>query len=317
VTQNVDVSVGIDIARDRLAVAMLPTGEVLSVANDDVGRAELARILTERKPTRVVLEATGGYESLVVAALGVAAIPVAVVNPRQVRDFARGLGKRAKTDPIDAMILAQFAAVVRPTPRPLLADQAIQLTALIGRRTDLVGMLTAERNRRATAQAIVRPHLDAHISWLQAELDQVTQELSDLMRQSPLWRDKEDLLRSVPGVGPITTATLIAILPELGQLSGKQIAALVGVAPFNRDSGRFRGKRTILGGRAEVRRVLYMATVVAIQHNPVVRGFYERLVAAGKPKKVALTASMRKLLLILNAMISHRMPFRTQEATAA
>jgi transposase len=299
-----------------LAVAILPTGEIWTVPNDEAGRGELARVLSERKPTRVVLEATGGYESLVVAALGVVAIPVAVVNPRQVRDFARGLGKRAKTDPIDAAVLAHFAEVVRPSPRPLLAEEAQQLTALVGRRTDLIGMLTAERNRRGTAPAIVRPHLEAHIRWLQDELETVTKELTDLMHQSPLWRDKEDLLRSVPGVGPIVTATLIAELPELGHLEGKQIAALVGVAPFNRDSGRWRGKRTIIGGRSDVRRVIYMATAVAIQHNPAVRRFYERLVAAGKPKKVALTASMHKLLLILNAMIRHHTPFRTTEATA-
>jgi transposase len=315
-TESRDVSVGIDVARETLAVAILPTGEIWTTPNDEAGRAELARVLSERKPARVVLEATGGYESLVVAALGLVAIPVAVVNPRQVRDFARGLGKRAKTDPIDAAVLAHFAAVVRPSPRPLLAEEAQQLTALVGRRTDLIGMLTAERNRRGTAQVIVRPHLDAHISWLQDELEKVTKELTDLMHQSALWRDKEDLLRSVPGVGAITTATLIAELPELGQLDGKQIAALVGVAPFNRDSGRFRGKRTIIGGRSDVRRVLYMATVVAVQYNPPVRVFYERLVAAGKPKKVALTASMRKLLLILNAMIRHHTTFRTTEATA-
>jgi transposase len=306
------LSVGIEVARETLAVAILPTGEIWTVQNDEAGRGELARVLSERKPARVVLEATGGYESLVVAALGVVAIPVAVVNPRQVRDFARGLGKRAKTDPIDAAVLAHFAEVVRP----LLTEEAQQLTALVGRRTDLIGMLTAERNRRGTAQAIVRPHLEAHIRWLQDELETVTRELTDLMHQSPLWRDKEDLLRSVPGVGPIVTATLIAELPELGQLDGKQIAALVGVAPFNRDSGRWRGKRTIIGGRSDVRRVLYMATAVAIQHNPAVRGFYERLVAAGKPKKVALTASMRKLLLILNAMIRHHTTFRTTEVTA-
>lgn len=306
------MSVGIEVARETLAVAILATGEIWTVQNDEAGRGELARVLSERKPARVVLEATGGYESLVVAALGVVAIPVAVVNPRQVRDFARGLGKRAKTDPIDAAVLAHFAEVVRP----LLAEEAQQLTALVGRRTDLIGMLTAERNRRGTAQAIVRPHLEAHIRWLQDELETVTRELTDLMHQSPLWRDKEDLLRSVPGVGPIVTATLIAELPELGQLDGKQIAAWVGVAPFNRDSGRWRGKRTIIGGRSDVRRVLYMATAVAIQHNPAVRGFYERLVAAGKPKKVALTASMRKLLLILNAMIRHHTTFRTTEVTA-
>jgi transposase len=311
-TESGELSVGIDVARETLAVAILPTGEIWTVQNDEAGRGELARVLSERKPARVVLEATGGYESLVVAALGVVAIPVAVVNPRQVRDFARGLGKRAKTDPIDAAVLAHFAEVVRP----LLAEEAQQLTALVGRRTDLIGMLTAERNRRGTAQAIVRPHLEAHIRWLQDELETVTRELTDLMHQSPLWRDKEDLLRSVPGVGPIVTATLIAELPELGQLDGKQIAALVGVAPFNRDSGRWRGKRTSIGGRSDVRRVLYMATAVAIQHNPAVRGFYERLVAAGKPKKVALTASMRKLLLILNAMIRHHTTFRTTEVTA-
>jgi len=315
-TDGVELSVGIDVARETLAVAILPTGEVWTVQNDEAGRGELVRVLSERNPVRGVLEATGGYESLVVAALGLVALPVAVVNPRQVRDFARGLGKRAKTDPIDAAVLAHFAAVVRPSPRPLLAEDAQQLAALVGRRTDLIGMLGAERNRRGTAQAIVRPHLEAHIRWLQAELDNVTKELTDLMQQSPLWRDKEDLLRSVPGVGPIVTATLIAELPELGHLDRKQIAALVGVAPFNRDSGKWRGKRTIIGGRSDVRRVLYMATAVAIQHNPAVRGFYERLVAAGKPKKVALTASMRKLLLILNAMLRHHTTFRTAEATA-
>jgi transposase len=236
-TESMELSVGIDVARDTLAVAVLPTGEIWTAANDEAGRAELARELSERKPARVVLEATGGYESLVVAVLGVVGIPVAVVNPRQVRDFARGMGKRAKTDPIDAAVLAQFADVVRPTPRPLWAEAAQQLRALVGRRTDLVGMLTAERNRRATAPAIVRGHLDDHIRWLQDELEKVTKELTELLHQSPLWRESEDLLRSVPGVGAITTATLIAELPELGHLDGKQIAALVGVAPFNRDSG--------------------------------------------------------------------------------
>jgi transposase len=312
-TPSEELSVGIDVARDSLAVAFVPTGEHWSTSNDEAGREALARRLSDLKPARVVLEATGGYESLVVAALGLVAIPVAVVNPRQVRDFAKGVGKRAKTDPIDAAVLAHFAAVVRPSPRPLLDQQAQELAALVARRTDLLGMLAAERNRRGTAPPIVRPDLDEHITWLENRLDQLTQDVTDLMHQSPLWRDKEDLLRSVPGVGPIVTLTLIAELPELGQLNGKQIAALVGVAPFNRDSGRWRGKRTILGGRAEVRRVLYMAAVVAARRNPVVGAFYQRLVEAGKPKKVALTACMRKLLLILNAMIRHHTTFRTLE----
>jgi len=236
-----------------------------------------------------------------------------VVNPRQVRDFAKGMGRHAKTDPIDAGVVAQFAAVVCPTPRRLLDQQAQELAALMARRTDVLVMLGAEKNRRSTVRAIVRPHLDENITSLEGQLAWITAQLNTLLHQSPLWREKEDLLRTVPGVGPIVTLTLIAELPELGQATGKQIAALVGVAPFNRDSGRWRGKRTIMGGRAEVRRVMSMAAVVATQHNPVVKSFYQRLVEAGKPKKVALTACMRKLLLILNAMIRHRTTFATLE----
>ena len=314
--ETAPVFVGIDVSKTRLDIAIHPAGRRESVANEEAAIMAWVERLRLVTPTLCVLEATGGVERQIVGALAAAELPVVVVNPRQVRDFAKATGQLAKTDQIDAAILARFASAVRPVVRPLRDQDTEQLRSLIARRRQIVEMIVAERNRLGGAAKAVRKRIEAHIRWLEAELEKVTKELTDLLQQSPLWRESEDLLRSVPGVGAITTATLIAELPELGQLDGKQIAALVGVAPFNRDSGRFHGKRTIIGGRAEVRRVLYMATVVAIRHNPVVRAFYERLVAAGKPKKVALTASMRKLLLILNAMIRHHTTFRTAEAIA-
>ena len=256
-------------------------------------------------PDLVVLEATGGLELPVVAILGKAGLPVVVVNPRQVRDFAKATGKLAKTDILDAELLALFAERVRPTPRPLADAEAQALSALMARRRQLVVMLTAERNRMSRALPSIHPGVEDHIAWLKEKLTALDEELAQVVRKSPLWREREDLLRGVPGVGPVVSITLLAELPELGTLDRRQIAALVGVAPFNRDSGILRGKRSIWGGRAPVRSALYMATVVAIRFNLVIRSFYERLRSAGKAKKLAITACMRKLITILNAMLKH------------
>jgi len=253
-------------------------------------------------PTLIVLEATGGYEAAVVAALATAGLPIVVANPRQVRDFAKATGQLAKTDAIDAQVLALFAERVRPEPRPLPDEAAQALEALLTRRRQLVEMLTAERNRLLIARPAVRRDLQQHIRFLERRLREADDDLHTAVKASPLWRVKDDLLQSVPGVGRVVSLTLLAELPELGRLSHKEIAALVGVAPLNRDSGTLRGKRLVYGGRAPVRAVLYMAALVASKCNPVIRTFYLRLRAAGKPAKVALTACMRKLLVILNAM---------------
>jgi transposase len=265
----------------------------------------------------VVLEATGGLECPLVAALAAAHLPVVVVNPRQVRDFARATGRLAKTDAIDARVLAQFGEAVEPQPRPL-PDQATQeLAALVTRRRQLVQMLTAEKNRLRIAARPVRRDIQQHIRWLERRLDDLDGDLRKTIQSSPLWRDRDQVLQSAPGVGFVSSSTLLANLPELGRLNHKEIAALVGVAPLNRDSGAFRGRRTVWGGRADVRAVLYMATLVASRRNPVVKAFYDRLVAAGKPKKVALTASMRKLLTILNAMVRSHASWQITNPTLA
>jgi len=253
-------------------------------------------------PTLVVLEATGGFEHAVVAALATAGMPVVVANPRQVRDFARATGQLAKTDAIDAQLLALFAERVRPTPRPLPDEAAQALDAVLTRRRQLLEMLTAERNRLGLARPPVARRIRTHIRWLERELADVDRDLGRLIEQSPLWRTQDDLLQSVPGVGPVVSRTLLGELPELGRLTHKQIAALVGVAPLARDSGTLRGRRLVWGGRASVRAVLYMGALVATRWNPVIRAFYQRLRAAGKPPKVALVACLRKLLIILNAM---------------
>jgi transposase len=266
--------------------------------------------LEKLNPTLVVLEATGGIEMPVAATLAVAGIPIAVVNPRQVRDFARATGRLAKTDSIDAKVLALFAAAVRPQVRPLPDANEQELGDILSRRRQLVEMITAEKNRLRSARSkAVRTHIQAHITWLETELANIDSDLKRIIRESPVWREKDDLLKSVPGVGPVLSTTLLADLPELGTLNRRQIASLVGVAPFNRDSGKLRGKRMIWGGRAAVRTVLYMSTLVATRRNPVIRVFYQRLCAAGKAKKVALTACMRKLLTILNAMLKHGTPW--------
>jgi transposase len=309
------VTVGIDVAKARLDVAVRPSGEQWQAPNDEGGVAALVARLAPLAPALVVLEATGGLERLAAAALAAAGLPVAVVNPRPVRDFAKAVGQLAKTDALDAALLARFAEAVRPAPRPV-PDAAQQaLAALLARRRQAVGMLTAERQRLGTALPAVRARVQAHVRWLEAELGALDDDLGQALRASPVWREREDLLRSVPGVGPVVALTLLAELPELGALDRKRVAALVGLAPLNADSGTRRGKRLVWGGRSRVRAALYMAALVATRHNPVVQAFYQRLLAAGKAKKVALTACMHKLLLVLNAIVRSGTPWHP--ATAA
>ncbi len=307
---TVPIFVGIDIAKDRLDVAVRPTGDRWAVPNDNAGITTVVTRLRALRPALVVLEATGGLEIPLTGALAAAGLPVVVVNPRQVRDFAKATGKLAKTDALDAAVLAQFAEAVRPALRPL-PDAATQaLGALLARRRQLIEMRTAEQNRLGSAPPPVRTRIRAHLTWLERELAHLDEELGRAIRESPVWREREDLLQSTPGVGPVLARTLLASLPELGTLNRKQIAALVGVAPLNRDSGTLRGRRTVWGGRGPVRAALYMSALVATRWNPVIRTFYQRLCAAGKAKKVALTACMHKLLLILNAMVKTGTPWQ-------
>ena len=308
-----ELFIGIDVAKDVLDVAIRPTGDTWQVTNDEVGIAELVKRLHALRPTLIVLEATGRLHVAAVGALAAATLPVQAVNPRQVRDFGKATGKLAKTDAIDARVLAHFADAVRPEVRPLADTQTQALSMLIARRRQLVEMLTAERNRRAGVSPSIRAEIDEHVAWLTARLKQADRELVRLLRGSPLWRERDDLLEGVPGVGPVLTATLVADLPELGTLNHKQIAALVGIAPLNRDSGHMRGKRAIWGGRSTVRAVLYMAATSATRCNPVIQEFYQRLVASGKLRKVALVACMHKLLTILNAMVRSNAPWNVAE----
>jgi transposase len=310
------VFVGIDVSKDHLDVCLRPNGEASRVKNNEEGIGALVAKLVEIKPTLVVLEATGGYESSVVAAVALAAVPIAVVNPRQARDFAKSTGKLAKTDKLDAAVLAHFAEAVRPEPRTLGDAQALELQAIMTRRRQLLDMLTAETNRMYNCRSTkVRENIYAHVKWLRAQIKDVNRDLDAKLRDTPIWREKDDLLRSVPGVGKVLSRTLLAQLPELGKLDHGKIAALVGVAPLNRDSGNMRGRRSIWGGRASIRAPLYMAAMSAKKHNPVIRATYERLVGAGKAKKVALVACMRKLLLTLNAMVRDNRPWTLPPAT--
>lgn len=301
--------VGIDVAKAELVVAIAPQGEVVTVPNSLAEVETLAARLRKLKPERVVLEATGGHETLVAMTLAAAGLPVAVVNPRQVRDFARSTGQLAKTDKIDAGVLAAFAKAVQVEVRPLPDREARALQAVVSRRRQVVEMLTAERNRLYLADKAVAPSIREVIRLLERQVQDLDDDLQQRLRKSPVWREAQDLLKSIPGVGDVLATTLLALLPELGQLNRKAIAKLVGVAPLNRDSGQYRGKRKVWGGRAPVRAVLYMATLVGTRFNPVLKAFYARLLATGKPKKLALTACMHKLLLILNAVLRTHQPW--------
>lgn len=301
--------VGIDVAKAELVVGVLPSGAQWTAANDEQGIRALGARVAALAPRMIVLEATGGYELAVVAALVEAALPVVVVNPRQVRDFAKATGELAKTDTLDALVLARFGERVRPEVRPIADDAQRALDALLTRRRQLLEMLQAEKNRAGQVFAkdakLVRRSLKLHIAYLERELGETDAALSAAIQASPVWREREQLLRSVPGVGRVVATTLLAELPELGQLSRKAIAKLVGLAPMARDSGLFRGRRFIRGGRPGVRAALYMSALVATKRNPMIQAFYDRLVTAGKPKKLALVACMRKLLVLLNAMVQH------------
>lgn len=300
------IFVGIDVSKAQLDVAIRPSGEKESFANDKVGIKALVKRLAKIEPTLIVLEATGGYERQVTQALVCADLPVVVMNPRQVRDFAKATGQLAKTDGIDADVLAHFAEVIRPELRPLPDVVTLELRALTARRRQILEMIAAENNRLAMTSKAVGKRIGAHIRWLEQELERANQDLDRAIEQSPIWKENEEVLRSAPGIGPVTSRTLLAELPELGTLDRKQISALVGVAPFNRDSGSLKGRRSIWGGRAPVRCAMYMATLVATRRNPVIRDFYNRLTAKGKIFKVALVACMHKLLTILNSMIKHK-----------
>jgi transposase len=302
--------VGIDVSKDRLDVHIRPSGEAFTVTRDSEGIDELAKRLSAAAPTLVVLEATGGLEAVVVAGLAAAGLPVVVVNPRQIRDFARATGRLAKTDPLDAAVIAHFAEAVKPPIRPLPGPQAQLLGELMARRRQLIEMITAEGNRRRllTARRTLKS-VDRVLATLKAQLEQIDDDIDTAVRGTPAWRESEDLLVSVPGIGPKIARTLIAEMPELGRLDRKEIASLTGVAPFNRDSGTMRGRRTISGGRPVVRSALYMSILVSIRRNLPLAETYHRLRASGKPAKVAIVACMRKLVTILNAILRDQKPW--------
>jgi transposase len=302
--------IGIDVCKARLDVAFRPGGEALTVSNDARGIARLLKIVKSAEPDCVVLEATGGFELRLLEELSANSVPVVLVNPRQVRQFARASGRLAKTDTIDAAVLAHFAEVMQPSERLLPDAKTRELRALLARRRQLVEMITAETNRKTHALEVVRQGIAVTIRCLKRQVAILDREVAGFIQQMPAWRRKAELLRTTPGVGPITSATLLAQLPELGALNRKQIAALVGVAPFNRDSGMMRGQRRIWGGRSQVRTVLYMCTVAALRRNPVIQAFYQRLRAAGKPGHVAVVACMHKLIMILNAMLNQGTSWR-------
>jgi len=306
--------VGIDLSQARLDVALYPSDTSWTVRNDPDERTALAQQLRELEPRLVVLEATGGLERPVAAALRAAGLAVAVVNPRQVRDFAKATGQLAKTDRLDAAGLAHYAHACEPDPQPEPEEAEVELKALLVRRRQLQEMITAERNRKRSVPAWLAPALDEHLAWLQQQLEELDRRIEALRTANTVWRERSALLESVPGVGATTSAMLLGWLPELGRVDPKRIAALVGVAPLNRDSGKLRGYRTIWGGRAPVRAALYMSVVSAIRFNEVIRAFYQRLRAKGKAPKVALVACMRKLLVILNAMVQHGTPWQPRLA---
>ena len=309
--------VGIDVSRDRLDVHVLPESLSFSVPNTSPGARRLLGMLSDHADVLVVLEAPGGLQDDVAQFLAAAGLSVAVINPRQIRDFARALGLLAKTDRIDAWAIARFAEAVRPRPRVRLDPEGSALAALTARRRQLVAMISAEGNRlKRVRHAAITRRLRAHLRWLGNELKAINAALDEAIEAHPAWRETRRLMRSVPGVGAVTSATLIAALPELGHLDRRRLASLVGVAPFNRDSGLMRGKRTTWGGRAEVRAALYMAALVASSHNPVIAAYYDRLIENGKPPKLALTACMRKLLTMLNAIVRDGKPWSEAQKNA-
>lgn len=311
-----EVFVGIDVSKDWLDIAVHDRATNFRIANTDPEIAKLIKRLKKMKPRLVVLEATGGFEKRLVAELAHGQVPVVVASPRRVRAFARSTGQLAKTDKLDAQMLARFAAQVQPEPRSLPSDLEEQLAGLLTRRRQLVDMLTVEKNRLPTVRTAMRAGIEEHIDWLKTKLIKLDEEIDNFVDGLPLMKDKDAILQSAPGVGRVTSSTLLAMLPELGQLNRQEIAALVGVAPVNKDSGKQRGHRRIFGGRATVRSVLYMAALSAKKHNPVIKQFYDRLLKNGKEKKVALTACMRKLLVILNAMIRSQQPWRNAPVIA-
>jgi transposase len=309
--------VGIDVSKTYLDLAIRPATGAERHRNDPDGIATIVAFLKPLSPALVVLEATGGLESPLVAALAAAGIPVAVINPRQARDFAKASGRLAKTDRIDAQVLAHFAEAIRPAPRPVDDPGLRELDALLGRRNQLLGMRTMESNRlSACSDAAIKADIQRHLVWLDAEIAECDRRLEVAVRENPIWREKDELLRSIPGLGPISSATLLAAVPELGKIDGGKLAALVGLAPFNDDSGQRRGARHIRGGRADVRRLLYLAALSAVRHNPAMRTFRERLAVRGKPAKVILTAVARKLLLIANAIVRGNRRWQSELAMA-
>jgi transposase len=299
-------NVGIDVSKDWLDIVVIPNGETWRVENIAEEIDVLVKRLEKLKPERIIIEATGGYERLVTSKLYLAKLPVCRVNPKRVRYFARSVGQLAKTDKLDAKVLARFGEVIKPALTQLPSDQEELLSALLARREQLTAMRVAENNRMDTAPARVRPSLNEHITWLKNQLKELDREIDDFINQNPDLKDKDEFLQEVQGIGKKTSAKLIADVPELGYCDRKQIAALIGTAPYNHDSGYKKGQRSISGGRPDVRRVLYMATLAATRHNPIIRAFYQRLLKAGKKKKVAIVACMRKLLTILNAILRDR-----------
>jgi transposase len=301
--ESSDVFVGIDVSKANLDVCVLPEEKGWTIPNDESDIKKLVKRLKRLAPNRIVMEATGVFHLSAAAAMAVAGLPVVIMNPRQVRDFAKSIGLLAKTDRIDARALAQYGQSVRPEVRPLKDEQTRELEALVTRRDQLMKMITAEKNRLSAAPERMRSEIGEHITWMKKRVKELDKDLDQFIKSSPLWREKNAIIRSVPGVGPVLCTSLLAKVPLLGQINRRTLAALVGVAPLNCDSGAFKGQRRIWGGIASVRCILYMATLSAIQHNPVIRAFYARLLQAGKKKKVAITACMRKLLTILNSMV--------------
>jgi transposase len=302
-SKPLELFIGIDICKDRLDVADDSESSPWSVANDDSGISSLVDRLKALQPALIVMEATGGLETLLYAALTTAGLPAVVMNPRQVRDFAKAMGTLAKTDALDARVLAHFGAAIQPAVRPMKDDTTQELTALVTRRRQLLAMLTAEKTRLQQAAKWIRKDIKAHTASLEKRLKTIEGHIAEIIKKTPGWKEKDSLIRSVPGAGNVLSMNLLSSLTELGTLNRREIATLVGVAPLNRDSGNFRGKRMVWGGRAQVRAALYMAALSASRHNPVIKPFYQRLIAKGKKPKVALTACMRKLLVILNTMV--------------